>query len=1183
MENNGDFQEIPEKRKKRKIADLETPNLGSANVGANSSATVCTNSSTTVCTNPNLGAADQPRNKKKIIKLKNRKIEDLFIIRNFLPICEEFLVKNHESIFSSLLPKQGEEKNKTKGKGKSLQAITKGKPGHDEFELDRKEVQLEQNRDHKGGGIKEEERVRRKAKREKKSESVEELGAGSEGEDDLGKGSEGGDDLGKGSESVDDWGDGPTVDSEKGSATNGLAPNRSHSSRSNCKRSNCERSNSNRSHSNRSLSNRSHSSLYRTKHHRTNLYRNYVKHTKQCLREMDLPFDRAVLLNIVDKKDNTNKIMKIVNKKKVICAFGDTWEYMIEHIISLKEHKNLMKIYDIYDDDKNFYMIMEKLHGKELFSFLVYKKQVKESVCKYILSQIFQAVNYLHHHNIIHRDIKPENLMFRNKKRKDKTYEYNYELVLIDFDTCQFVYPPTLGHLPGKKHMKLVGTYGYIAPEIIKGYNYSILSDMWSIGIIFYILMTGITPLPMCLMVNYKNTKDIILKKEKKGINFSLLSFNSYPLARDLCEKLLQFDPAERMPNSVIASHHPWLRYFNMLGRNIHLCASEREYLSPSHLSQIPFHDAPYLKNKRPRYEDRNCHVILPYHMNQQVYQKEDPHPFLSLTNEQRYYYFINQGIRNYYPLGNDILPYPGLSTSLERFPYLRGGNLNGDTLPVCGEKLIATPYSVEKKNFEGKTLPVNYYQDRDSKHTPRISHQFNRRFNDSDGGYSPPGEGMASLRHVQKMRRGEEEQEDNEEEAEDDADADENAMSAQRRRPFRRKTGNILTSANGRVSGAALHESENGNYGNSHPYILTSQNLHSRDNDHPLAGNLDPISIHPNDEATPDCNNFVDLFEHLIENKKRKITMTGKPFDQLPPIENPFSMYYVANDEQMDGTNEEMIERLFKGKEYTTTKQKNMEYIRTENMSELFPCSPPMCVIPQNDPMKTIQIDQEYKRAYDFAPPRHVHLPNSHLALSHRGGTPNVILLPQQLSPSLLPLVYHHSNELPNSIVLNDKGHLTNGSDDIVGVINSDRHSSMCYANVATNAYDPCQVTNLYDTSTSLNEAQEQQLTLQEGHKNGMHSQQEGHNANLARTGISSKVPQSGTSSKAPQSGTSSKIPQSGTTSKVPQSGTTSKVPQNSARSMLPQNRNMPPIYVNYHRAYKNNIEMVPTMFRKN
>ncbi|CAA9988075.1 calcium/calmodulin-dependent protein kinase, putative [Plasmodium knowlesi strain H] len=1165
MESNGAVHKIQEKRKKRKILDLEEPNFGSANVSAYSNARVCTNR--------NCASADEPRHRKKIIKLKNRKIEDLFVIKNFLPICEEFLIKHHENIFSNLLSKQDEEKRKKTENGDSLQAIKEGEVGQDESEVGMKVIQIEQNSDRRGGEIKEEERTRRKVKRKKRSKSL--------------------DNMERGCESVDHLEDSPTVNSEEGSTPND---------------------------------------------HQSNLYKMFVQHTKQCLREMDLPFDRAVLLNIVDKKDNTHKIMKIVNKKKVITAFGETWECMIEHIMSLREHKNLMKIYDIYDDEKNFYMIMEKLHGKELFNFLVYKKQVKESVCKYIISQIFQAINYLHHHNIIHRDIKPENLMFRNKKRKDKTYQYNYELVLIDFDTCQFLYPLDSDHLaplycsPGttnitnsvspsscangmesdcpklckhrevkkmeqkkgnfpeeirkklskpfserstsgrntqhqrsgtsnlchhsgrqetgtksslrKKHMKLVGTYGYIAPEIIKGYNYSILSDMWSIGIIFYILMTGITPLPMCLMVNYKNTKDIILKKEKKGINFSLLSFNRYPLARDLCEKLLQFDPADRMPNSVIASHHPWLRYFNMLARNITLCPSGKEYLSPSHLNQNLLHSATYVNSKRPRYEDRNSHVILPYHIHQQMYQKEDLHPFLSLSSEQKYYYLINQGVKNYYALGNDIFPHSGLSTSIERLPYLRGGNLSGDTLPVCDEKIIATVYPAQN-NFEEKKYPMNYYHHRDSKHSPSISHQFSGGYNGADAGSLHAGEEMTSVLHTEKMtsREGDEMKDElkdelNDVDEDDHMEDNEKTNSAQRRRSFRKKTGKFFTNLKGKIiDGAIPPESENAQYASPHRYILTQRALRNRDDKHPLTGSLDSISVHPDEELTPECNNFVDLFEHLVEKKKRKFTMAGKTLDQLPAVENSFPMYYIRNDEPVDRTKDE-INRLFKRKEHTTTmKEKNVEYIRTKNLSEIF-ASPSMCIIPQNDPMKTIQIDHDYKGAYGFSPHRHVHLSNNHFSVSHKGGGPNVILLPQPLPPSIIPLVYHHSNELRNSIVLNDKGHLTNDSEDIVHMISTDRHSNMCYANEALNAYDPCQVTNLYETPNSLNESQIQQLTLQEEHIDGMQNQQDADNGNLSRI---------------------------------------------TTRSMLAQNLNIPPIYVDLRRTYKNNIEMVSPIFREN
>ncbi|SBS83292.1 calcium/calmodulin-dependent protein kinase, putative [Plasmodium ovale curtisi] len=605
MVNNMVPGEMFVKKRKRKLDDAAIPNAS----------------------NVTRYITGQKQDRKKIKKLKKQKIEDFFIIKKFLPICEEFLLKNHQHLFLHLF------------NGKATDSLNKNISPLDGEKNDN----LEDN-------------TKGKRRRKKTNASSKEKKKHIAGEEDT------------------------KADTVADVVSNTVADVESNT------RANIERGS--------------------TPPKSFNLYENYVNASQKTLREIDLPFDRAVLLDAIDRSNNTNKIIKIINKKKVLSAFGESWEYMMEYIISLNGHKNLLKIYDIYDDDKNFYIIMEKLNGKELFSFLVYKKQVKECICKYIISQILQAVSYLHNHNIIHRDIKPENLMFRNKKRRDQTYEYNYELVLIDYDTCQLLggdagfglglgtgfgavvgpmiprIPPSPEH-PGqhnilqtslltngkqdedpngnntpseraklcrqglqrqakevnecefrqnkqeycgegtetgkgnlvltphkqgskgnkeKKQIKLVGTYGYIAPEIIKGFSYSTLSDMWSIGIIFYILMTGITPLPMCLMINYKNTKDILLKKEKKGINFNLLSFSNYPLAKDLCERFLQFDTQKRIQNGTIASNHPWLKYFNILKKSITDFTLQRENGNqclppPNEVINYEFGKAPKGKN----------------------------------------------------------------------------------------------------------------------------------------------------------------------------------------------------------------------------------------------------------------------------------------------------------------------------------------------------------------------------------------------------------------------------------------------------------------------------------------------------------------------------------------------------------------------------------------------------------
>ncbi|ETW48810.1 serine/threonine protein kinase [Plasmodium falciparum MaliPS096_E11] len=299
-----------------------------------------------------VSGGNKKKTKNKIIKLENEKIEDYFFIKRFLPICEEFLLKNEDNVFFHFF-------NKNK-----------------EMELAKIKIVDEQiNKSNMEGKYKQTcKQIQKNYHNNRNNEQhVDSL-----------------------------YDDNYTYES---------------------------------------IENMIMGKKKKTKKKSTkfNLYKSYIKDTKKNLKEIELPFDRAVLLNVIDKKDKTKKIIKIINKQKVLNSFGVSWQNMMEYIISLNEHKNLMKIFNIYDDNKNFYIVMEKLYGKELFNFLVYKKQVKENICKYIISQILQAVYYLHYHNIIHRDIKPENLMFRHKKTKNKGYMYNYELVLIDYDTCHFI------------------------------------------------------------------------------------------------------------------------------------------------------------------------------------------------------------------------------------------------------------------------------------------------------------------------------------------------------------------------------------------------------------------------------------------------------------------------------------------------------------------------------------------------------------------------------------------------------------------------------------------------------------------------------------------------------------------------------------------------------------------------
>ncbi|KYF40031.1 protein kinase [Toxoplasma gondii ARI] len=145
--------------------------------------------------------------------------------------------------------------------------------------------------------------------------------------------------------------------------------------------------------------------------------------------------------------------------------------------------------------------------------------------------------------------------------------ELEHELVLIDFDTCKMmeVTPQEYGEIEGGQR-RLVGTYGYLAPEVLRGGEYSVQSDLWSVGVILYILMTGIPPLPMELLTSARASLMVFSQIQEKqgGIDYDVFPLPDFPLARDLCQKLLQINPRHRMPSAREALRHPWLRDFTL-------------------------------------------------------------------------------------------------------------------------------------------------------------------------------------------------------------------------------------------------------------------------------------------------------------------------------------------------------------------------------------------------------------------------------------------------------------------------------------------------------------------------------------------------------------------------------------------------------------------------------------------
>ena len=177
-----------------------------------------------------------------------------------------------------------------------------------------------------------------------------------------------------------------------------------------------------------------------------------------------------------------HKKLKEIRAMKIVLKKNETAQNEIE-IMRKISHPHIVNIFDIYEDTKKYYIMMELFEGGELFEAISEQGAFTEEDCAHIIKQIISAINYLHSKNIMHRDLKPENIMLTHKLSKKNK---KYEVKLIDFGTAKIF-------KEGEKETKFIGTSYYIAPEVLKE-SYDEKCDVWSCGVIMYILLCGYPP-----------------------------------------------------------------------------------------------------------------------------------------------------------------------------------------------------------------------------------------------------------------------------------------------------------------------------------------------------------------------------------------------------------------------------------------------------------------------------------------------------------------------------------------------------------------------------------------------------------------------------------------------------------------------------------------------------------------
>ncbi|KAL4100235.1 hypothetical protein PRIC1_008029 [Phytophthora ramorum] len=214
---------------------------------------------------------------------------------------------------------------------------------------------------------------------------------------------------------------------------------------------------------------------------------------------------------------------------------------LVQEIEILKDmsHPNIIKLFDVYDGDGPMcFLVMEYAEGGELFDRIIAKEYYTEAEAKKVVKVVAKVLRYCHSEGVTHRDLKPENLLYADETE-------NAVIKIADFGFAKLVTEET-------NMSTMCGTPGYYAPEIVRKLPYDSKCDIWSLGVIAYILLCGFPPF-------YDENQVEEMRKILNGdFEFVAPYFDGVSQqAKDLICKMLVVQPPKRLTAQDVLDH-PW-------------------------------------------------------------------------------------------------------------------------------------------------------------------------------------------------------------------------------------------------------------------------------------------------------------------------------------------------------------------------------------------------------------------------------------------------------------------------------------------------------------------------------------------------------------------------------------------------------------------------------------------------
>uniref|UniRef100_A0A915M9X5 Protein kinase domain-containing protein n=1 Tax=Meloidogyne javanica TaxID=6303 RepID=A0A915M9X5_MELJA len=212
-------------------------------------------------------------------------------------------------------------------------------------------------------------------------------------------------------------------------------------------------------------------------------------------------------------------------------------------------HNNIVQLYDTFDEKHYVYLVMELVTGGELFDRIVAKGSYTERDASNLIRQVLEAVSFMHDNGVVHRDLKPENLLYFNQDDDSK-------IMISDFGLSKTEESGIMA--------TACGTPGYVAPEVLQQKPYGKAVDVWSIGVIAYILLCGYPPF------YDENDANLFAQIIKGEYEFDSPYWDEISdSAKDFISHLMCCSPEQRY-SCEQALAHPWISGNTARTKDIH-------------------------------------------------------------------------------------------------------------------------------------------------------------------------------------------------------------------------------------------------------------------------------------------------------------------------------------------------------------------------------------------------------------------------------------------------------------------------------------------------------------------------------------------------------------------------------------------------------------------------------------